>query len=517
MSFRMLISIWLLTAMALLCPVAVNAADCSHLRGLSLDHAGVTGGSIVAAGAFTAPGTDPARTQAYAQLPEFCRASGSSHPVADSRIRFEVWMPTTNWNGKLVGVGNGAWAGAFDYPAMAVALMEGYAVAGSDGGHEGSPLHADFAVGHPEKLIDFGYRAIHEMTVAAKSVVDAYYGKPARRALFASCSTGGRQGLMEAWRYPEDYDGISAMAPANRVPALMTSSLWVGSAVSIDPASRITPEGFGLAHRAALAQCDADDGVRDGVISAPQRCDFDPATLQCGAGTKDGSCLDGAQVAALRAIYQGPRNPRTGMPIYPGFARGSENLLLAQASGDGPITPALSYFRDLVFADPHWDFRHFDNDQDFARALSAHGDVTDVPPAGPGAYLARGRKLLLSHGWADPLVSPMASIDFYRGTMAALDAQAAANMRLFMIPGMGHCGGGSGPSTFDVLGVLDAWVETGQAPERIVVHNRPGMPSGTRPICPFPQEALYRGHGDTDDQGNFRCGVAASAAGRHGQ
>jgi hypothetical protein len=517
MSFRMLISSCLLAAMALLHPVVADASDCDHLRELPLAHAGITEATLVAAGAFTAAGTDPAKAQVYARLPGFCRARGSSHPVADSHIRFEVWMPTSRWNGKLVGVGNGAWAGVFDYPAMAAALAEGYAVAGSDGGHEGSPLDAGFAAGHPEKLIDFGYRAVHEMTVAAKHVVDAYYDKPAERALFASCSTGGRQALMEAWRYPDDYDGISAMAPANRVPALMTNSLWIGNAVSGDPASRIPPEGFALAHRAALAQCDAEDGVRDGVISAPLRCDFDPATLRCGPGAKAGSCLSGPQVAALRAIYQGPRNPRTGMQIYPGFARGSENLLPVQASGDGPIAPAMSYFRDLVFADPHWDFRHFDYDRDFARALSAHGDITDVPPTGPDAYLAHGRKLLLSHGWADPLVSPMASIDFYRGATAALDAQAAANMRLFMIPGMGHCGGGSGPSTFDVLGVLDTWVETGRAPERIVVHNRPGTPSSTRPICAFPREALYRGRGNPDDQGSFRCGVAAPPADRHGR
>jgi len=514
MSFRTLISIWLLAVVSLLRPVVASAADCDQLRELLLADAGITATAVVAAGTFTAPGSDPVQAQAYARLPAFCRASGNSHPVTDSTTRFEVWMPVSGWNGKLVGVGNGAWAGVFDYPAMATALAQGYAVAGSDGGHEGSPLDADFAAGHPEKLIDFGYRAIHEMTVAAKRVVDAYYDRPAAHALFASCSTGGRQALMEAWRYPDDYDGISAMAPANRVPALMTNSLWVGSAVSSDPASRIPPEGFELAHRAALAQCDADDGVSDGVISAPLRCDFDPATVQCGEGAETGRCLSAAQVAALRAIYQGPRNPRTGTPIYPGFARGSENLLPVQASGDGPIAPALSYFRDLVFADPHWDFRHFDYDRDFARALSAHGGITDVPATGPAAYLASGRKLLLSHGWADPLVSPMASIDFYRGATAALDAQAAANVRLFMVPGMGHCAGGSGPSSFDVLAVLDSWVESGRAPDRIVVHEQPGMPSATRPICSYPRESLYRGSGDPDDQGSFRCGVAP--AGRRG-
>ncbi|WP_426703046.1 tannase/feruloyl esterase family alpha/beta hydrolase [Rhodanobacter sp. Col0626] len=417
-------------------------------------------------------------------------------------------MPASGWNGKFVGVGNGAWAGSITYAAMIDPLSKGYATAATDDGHQGSQLDAGFAAGHPEKFIDFSYRGPHEMTVAAKAVIQAFYGRMTDRSLFVSCSTGGRQALMEAHRYPNDYDGISAMAPANPTVGLMVGSLWTSSATAKEAASRISPATFDLVHKAVLAACDADDGVRDGMISAPNRCHFDPAVLQCkrtgpGAGTTD--CLTAPQVTALRAIYQGPRNPRTGKPIFPGFEPGSENMFSIQASGSGPIVPVASYFRDLVFNDPQWDFRHFDYDKDVSRALAAHSRFVDVPPTGLGNYVASGRKLLMSHGWADPLVPPMTSVDFYRALTARLGAKEAANARLFMIPGMAHCTGGDGPFVFDVIAALDQWVATGRAPERIVVSNPPNAPARTRPICPYPQEAVYSGAGSTDDEKNFRC------------
>jgi pimeloyl-ACP methyl ester carboxylesterase len=473
---------------------AILGLPCEQLKSLDLAHTEITRAEVIGAGSFTSPDSE---ANQYSHLPPFCRVAGTLRPTADSDIRFEVWMPASGWNGKFVGVGNGAWAGAITYPSMIAPLSMGYATAASDTGHQGDSLDARFGVGHPEKFIDFGYRAVHETTIAAKAVIDAFYGKTANRSLFASCSTGGRQALMEAYRYPEDYDAISSMAPANPMVAVMASALWTGSATLKDPSSRMSPGKFALVHKAAVAACDANDGVKDGIISAPPRCHFNPAALQCKGADSD-NCLTVPQVAAMNAIYQGPRNPRTGKSIMPGFARGSEALLPIQSSGTEPFPAVVSYFRDLVFNDPKWDFRTLDYDTGVARALQAHSAIVDIPAAGLDKYLASGRKLLLSHGWADPLIPPTTSTDFY-------SELKSANARLFMIPGMGHCEGGDGPFVFDAIGTLDKWAATGQAPERIVVSNPPNAPSRTRPICPFPQEAVYSGTGSTDDEKNFRC------------
>jgi hypothetical protein len=484
---------------------SAQPVSCEQLEQLDLPQVDIARSNVIKAGAFNSG------EGAYSRLPSFCRVAGTIRPTSDSDIRFEVWMPASGWNGKFVGVGNGAWAGSIMYAAMIEPLSRGYATAASDSGHQGESLDASFAAGHPEKLVDFGHRGTHEMTVAAKAIIAAYYGRNTSRSLFASCSTGGRQALMEAYRYPEDYDGISSMAPANPMIGLMVSSLWTGSATARDPASHISPAQFAFVHEAAVKSCDADDGVVDGIISAPRQCHFDPAELECkGAnagniGADTPGCLTKTQVASLLAIYQGPRNPRTNESIFPGFERGSEAMLPIQTSGTAPFPAVLSYFRDLVFMDPKWDFRTFDYDKDVTDALHRHSDIVDIPSTGLDRYLASGRKLLLSHGWADPLIPPMTSVNLYQELTARLDAQKAQNARLFMIPGMGHCGGGNGPFAFDVIGAIDQWVESGRAPNRIVASNPPGTPVRTRPLCPFPEQAIYSGMGSTDDEKSFRC------------
>ncbi|HVY83096.1 MAG TPA: tannase/feruloyl esterase family alpha/beta hydrolase [Steroidobacteraceae bacterium] len=485
-----------------------HAADCEGLTALKLPHTEITLAQSVAAGAFqpppgaAAPGTPPA---AYSHLPPFCRVAGTSRPTADSDIRFEVWMPASGWNGKFVGVGNGVWAGSITYFSMVEPLAKGYATAASDDGHQGSPLDASFVAGHPEKLVDFGHRAPHEMTVAAKAIVAAFYGKNVNRSLFVSCSTGGRQGLMEAYRYPRDYDGISSMAPANPMTTLMVSSLWTGYATLKDAASHIPPPKFAVVHKAAVAACDADDSVKDGIISTPRKCHFDPSALACKGGDAP-DCLTAAQLAALRAIYQGPRNARTGQEIYPGFEPGSEMMFPIQTTGPEPFGAATTYLKSLVFKDPSWDFRRFDYDKDVALAVQTGGAQLDVPPTGLEAFFKDGRKLLLSHGWADGLIPPMSTVNFYTALAQRLGPKkTAAGTRLFMIPGMGHCAGGDGPFVFDAITTLDQWVDSGKAPERIVVSNPPGAPVRTRPLCPWPQEAVYSGTGSTDDEKSFKC------------
>lgn len=489
-----------------------QATECEQLAQLKLPNITITGAATVAAGKFTPPpgpptiGLPPAD---YSRLPPFCRVAGTIKPTSDSDIRFEVWMPSADWNGKFVGVGNGVWAGSITHFAMIEPLSRGYATAATDDGHQGSPLDASFAAGHPEKLVDFGHRAVHETTVAAKAIIDAFYSKKASRSLFVSCSTGGRQGLMEAHRYPEDYDGISSMAPANPMVPLMMSSLWTGYVALKDDASRIPPPKFSVIKKAALAACDADDGLKDGIISAPRSCRFDPAALQCkGADAPD--CLTASQVTAVRSVYEGPRNARTGKPIFSGFERGSEAMFPIQTMGPEPFGAATTYMRSVVFGDPTWDFRKFDYDKDVDRALKAGSAALDVPPTGLDKFFAGGRKLLLSHGWADGLIPAMSTVNFYTDLSKHLGPQkTAAGTRLFMIPGMGHCAGGDGPFLFNAISTIDQWVETSRAPERIVVSNPPGAPARTRPLCPYPQEAVYSGKGSTDDESSFKCASRA--------
>ncbi|HUN76498.1 MAG TPA: tannase/feruloyl esterase family alpha/beta hydrolase [Steroidobacteraceae bacterium] len=491
----------------------VHATECSQLASIkTIPHVEITLAESVAAAAFRPPaGAGPGfgvPPGAYSHLPAFCRVAGTIRPTPDSDIRFEVWMPASHWNGKFLGTGNGVWAGSITYFSMVAPLSMGYATAATDDGHQGSPLDAGFAEGHPEKLVDFGYRAVHEMTSTAKALIVAFYGSGAQRSLFVSCSTGGRQGLMEAYRYPSDYDGISAMAPANPMVGLMVSSLWTGEATLKDPASQIPPPKFAMVHKAALEACDARDGVKDGIISSPQTCHFDPAVLQCKSA--DGpDCLTGPQVAALRAIYQGPRNPRTGRSIFPGFEPGSEGQLPIQTMGPKPFGAAETYMADLVFNDAHWDFRSFDYDRDVARAMSAGSAQLDVPAGGLKSFLAAGHKLLLSHGWADGLIPPMSTVNFYVQLTRELDPAEARNAHLYMIPGMNHCAGGDGPFLFDPISTVDEWVASGHAPERIVVANPPGAPARTRPLCPYPKVARYVGRGSTDEEQNFRCALPA--------
>lgn len=488
------------------------AASCGALAGeLKVPNTTITLTTEVAAGAFKLPGGGGGPggpPMSLAALPAFCRVAGTIRPTPDSDIRFEVWMPLSGWNGKFVGGGNGVWAGSIAYGDMVSPLARGFATAASDVGHQGSPVDGSFLSGHPEKLIDFGHRAVHETAVAAKAIISAFYGNAPTRSLYVSCSTGGRIGLMEAYRYPQDYDGISAMAPANPMVPLMVSSLWTGAATMKDPASSIPRPKFTLVQQAVLAACDANDGVKDGIITNPPACHFDPGVLECKAGESGDAtdCLTAPQVAALRAIYTGPKNPRTGQQIYPGFSVGSEAQTPVLTLGKEPFPVATTFFRSPVFNDPTWDFRSFDYDHDVERAVAYGSAALDVPPTGLERFFAGNRKLLLSHGWADGLIPPQSTVNFYQALVNDIGPRRArTDARLFMVPGMGHCGGGSGPSSIDMLGAIDQWVQTGKAPEQLVASNPPGQPVRTRPLCAHPKVVKYSGHGDTDQAQNFRC------------
>ncbi len=503
-----IISTAVISLLFLALPVAAAPATCDSLASLTLPDGKITSASLVEAGQFTPPAGGlmmggPGGLAVFKNAPAFCRVTATLTPTTDSDIKIEVWMPSEKWNGKLVGIGNGVWAGSIMHSALAEPLSRGYATVATDTGHVGSGMDARFAVNHREKLIDFGYRAVHEMTLKAKAILEAYYGRKEHLSLWVSCSTGGRQGLMEAYRYPEDYDGISSMAPANPMVGLMIGSLWTGYAAMKDEAYRLP--NIMISNKAYIEQCDETDGLKDGIVSDPEQCSYDPGIIQCKEGDQN-DCLTAKQVVALRDIYAGTKNPRTGELVFAGFPPGSEQQLMALTSGPEPFRVATSYFRDIVFENPQWDFRAYDYDKDLESSFKAGSDILDVPSNGFTRFFEGGGKLLLSHGWADGLIPAPNTVAFYKSMIANMDPEKAAeSVRLFMLPCVGHCGGGEGPSMVDMLSVIDKWVSEGKAPESIIASRPPDQKTMTRPICPYPQIAKYKGTGDIDDAANFEC------------
>ena len=487
---------------------AERPVPCESLASLTLPDAKVTRAERVSAGAFAAPAPPPIPVQPdYSRLPAFCRVAATISPTPDSAIKMEIWMPAEGWNGKFVGVGNGGFSGAIWYFAMVEPLSRGYAVAGTDTGHEGGQADASFAIGHPERLVDYGWRAVHEMTVKSKAIIARHYGTTASRSYWVGCSSGGRQGLKEAQRFPDDYDAISAGAPANNWVPLMAYSAKVQRLIT-DPRAGIPRAGLTLLKEAAIAACDARDGVTDRVVEDPRRCTFDPGTLQCPAGSST-NCLTTEQVDTARAIYAGVANPRSGETMMPGPTPGGEAAWSAFSPKAFPI--GANYWRDQVMGNPNWDVASLDLDADVARARTLDRAELTTTHADLRPFFARGGKLLLWHGWTDGLIPAQNSIDYYESVRGASGTSATASMRLFMMPGVDHCTGGEGTFMMDALGVLDAWAETSQPPDRIVARrNLKDGTQRTRPLCSYPHVAVYRGQGSTDDERNFECKVPAA-------
>jgi feruloyl esterase len=476
------------------------AASCESLTSLSLKNTTVTMAKTVGAGEFVSPlpGRGPNSNAVFQKLPAFCRVAARLKPAADSDIKIEVWLPVSGWNGKLQSVGNGAWAGTISYPAMAQALAAGYAAASTDTGHEGNT--PDFIPGHPDKLADFIHRSVHEMTVAAKGIVDGFYGSPPKYSYWNGCSTGGRQAFTEAQRYPDDYDGIIAGAPAAYVTRLQGMQVWVAQQAHREESGYIPQEKFALIHNAVLAACDALDGVKDGVLEDPTKCKFDPKVLACKQG--DGpNCLNAAQVETARMIYAGPSE--NGKNVYPGLEPGSEtgwNML----AGPRPMSLAVEMYKYAAF-NGNWEMKGF-TVADIDRFEKEKGPVVNSVDPNLKPFFSRRGKLLIYHGWADPGVPPMGTVNYYNAVRETVGAQADDSIRLFMVPGMGHCAGGDGTSTFDMVKALEQWVEQGKAPERIEASRvRDGRVDRTRPLCAYPKVAVYNGSGSTDDAANFSC------------
>ncbi len=479
--------------------LAQTPQACEGLRSLSLTNTTITTSAVVT-GSFTPPGSsNPNAT--ISNLPPFCRVAATLKPTTDSEINTEIWLPMSGWNRRLQSVGNGAWAGVIPYAAMAAAVTGGYVTAGTDTGHVGNT--ASFVPGHPERLVDYGYRSVHEMTIAAKAVIRAFYGEAQRYSYWNGCSTGGRQGLMEAQRFPADYDGIIAGAPVNARVHQMIWELWVARAVHKDAASYIPPAKYRLLNDAALAKCDAADGLKDGLITSPDRCRVDPSELRC-TGADGPSCLTPAQVDAAKKIYAPATNPRTGREIFPALQPGSE-LGWAGLAGPEPVREAVEFFQYVVSNDPKWDFRTLDFDADVARAEKAASQIIDAVDPNLQPFFARGGKVLMYHGWNDQLVAPMNSVNYYQAVVAATKG-SADSIRLFMMPGVTHCRGGVGPDNFDRMAAIERWVEGSEAPRQIIAeHLTKGVVDRRRPLCPHPQVAVYGGTGSVDEAQNFAC------------
>jgi feruloyl esterase len=495
-------------------PAASNGTACSSLAALTIPTITIRSATATAAGPFTPPGASSAMT-----LPSFCRVEATARPTSDSEIKFEVWIPPAEaWNGKLEGVGNGGYSGAIGYAAMALGLRRGYAVVSTDTGHAGDDMK--FGQGHPEKIVDWAYRSVHLMTDAAKVIVRDAQGRFADKAYFVGCSSGGHQAMSEAQRYPDDYDGIVAGDPAHNRIRQTFGFLYSWVAMHGADGKPIAPlNKLQLVTKAVVESCDALDGLKDGVVDDPRRCHFDPAKLACKSGDEP-TCLTAPQVDAVRKMYEGVKNPRTGEQIFTGWPRGSEGF------GDNPIQSwrqyvldppepmRLGFFRYFLFHDPNWDYRTIDYDRDLAYAEQRLPFMSavekDLTP-----FRKRGGKMVMYTGWADPVVPPQDTVAYYDAAVKANGGPDKTRefFRLFMAPGMGHCSGGPGPNQFDALSALEQWVEKNVAPEKLIAsHSTNGKIDRTRPLCVYPQVAHYKGTGSSDEAANFSCVADAPAA-----
>jgi feruloyl esterase len=489
----------------------------ASLRGLP--NTTITSAATVS-GTFTPPGGEGA--QPIQALPSFCRVTATLKPSPVSDVKIEVWMPTESWNGKLQGVGNGGLAGTITYGALAPAIKSGYASVSTDTGHVASDTTW---LPNLEKEKDYGYRAIHGMTVAAKAIVQSFYGKAAKRSYFNGCSTGGGQAFGEVQLYPDDYDGVVAGAPQDFPTHLRAADIWEFQALTNDPANHLPKATLALVTSAVLSQCGGKEGAADGFLSSdPRTCRFDPEQLLCKEGQDAATCLTPPQVKAVQTIYAGYVDARTKRQIWPGELRGTEAPMgpgavgwqISGMNGPMPFAGAAQFYSIGVLEQPDADYHTMDVDSAVGIAEKKFPFI-DHTSTDLEAFTRRGKKLLIYHGLSDPLISPLNTLDYYGSvvetvqTKRHLDESAALaetqkSVRVFLVPGMGHCGGGPGVASFDAVSALDQWVEYGTAPEKIVAsHMTNGAPEFSRPLCPYPKEAEYSGSGDRAAASNWVC------------
>jgi hypothetical protein len=515
----------ILSMVALAAAPAAAATTCESLSGVELADTTITAATTVSTGTFTVPGGRGGR--ALDHLPTFCQVHGVIKPTRTSMIHFEVWLPTDTWNGRLQVVGNGGLAGTIGYAAMAGALRDGFATASTDTGHT-SAEPPTWLEDH-ERLVDYSYRGLHLTTMNAKVIVNQFYSQSPKYAYYTGCSTGGKQGLMEAQRYPADFDGILAGDAANFWTHQMASEVWNG-VVTSSPDTNLSKAKLQLVQDAAIAACDKLDGAADGLVSDPMHCTFDPGVLECKGESDSADCLTAAQVGAVRKVYSGPVNPRTGQSVYPGLYPGGEmgwasGVVINRGNTSG--VSSNTFWSFAMFDNPDWPFRSFDFDKDLARADAQLAPVTNATDPNLDEFERLGHKMIYYHGAADPLIPAQNGIDYYDSVVKAQNGlqQTQAFYRAFLVPGLYHCSGGPGPIAFgtsgqppkgqedadhDILLALQRWVESGTAPNQVIATRyKDGDASKgvefQRPLCAYPQVAVYKGSGDMNDAANFSC------------
>jgi len=482
--------------------------SCESLASLHLSETTITGATEITSGSFQPPFGPP-----LSGLPAFCRVTLTVSP----QINVEVWLPLVTWNGRFQAVGGGGYAGVISYGALAIALRAGYATASTDTGHSAvTQPGGSFALTPSGQLDfpiieDFAFRSEHQMTLKGKTVLQDFYGRPAAFAYWNGCSTGGRQGLMEAQRFPDDYDGILAGAPAINWSKFIPAEFWP-QLVMLQAHDFVPQCKFAAANAAAIAACDGLDGVVDGVIDDPRACHFDPASL-IGTTTPCGT-ITATDADIIRAIWQGPRGPQ-GQFLWFGLEPGASFTGLAntQDASDGlPFPIATDWIKFFLLQNPGWDWHtatYPEFVQLFRQSVEEYSRVIATDDPNLDAFEDHGGKLIIWHGWADQLIFPRGTIQYYERVQQAMGGGRRTDefARLFMAPGVAHCGGGTGPAPADPFGALVNWVEHHQAPDQLLATktDATGAVVESRPLCPFPLEARYTGHGSTNDAANFTC------------
>ncbi len=522
---------------------AQTPAACEKLASLSLPNATITLAQVVDAGKFVAPDNPAGRggggssalagtigavpdvpgrvtantaglglgynggkgIPAYSTLPAFCRVALTLKPSAVSDIRVEVWLPVAGWNGRFRGTSPNGLGGVINYNAMAVGLTDGFAVASTDHGHQGGST-AWMLV--PDKVTDFAGRAMHETTVVGKALTSAYYGSAPKYSYMIECGGGSAAALHEVQQFPSDYNGVVVGGHAAHLTRQIFGQIWLWQATHENGKPILPPAKLQVIHDAVLAKCDLLDGVKDGLLENPTRCTFDPKEIACKTG--DGpNCLNPAQVEAVRKIYAGPINPRTKERVWSPLYRGSELDWGFFTDAPAPIGIATGTLRDAILKDPKWDYRTSPVDYDRDVAAADRSDVARVNASNAdiSPFVRGGGKLILSGGWNNALVPAGAVVDYYARVQTTIGRAATARaVRLYMVPGMIECNGGPGTDTFDMLSVMRSWIEDGQAPNAVIASRvEHGKVVRTRPLCPYPQTATYRGKGSTDDASSFVC------------
>jgi len=499
----------------LLSSLPAAAETCEGLATVALPNAKITSARVIEAGKFVPPpppegvGNFGGPRPRVDDLPAFCRVTATLNPSSDSDIKAEFWMPVSGWNGRLQPTASGVFLGMISYANLANILRTAAATAASDNGHMGGS--AQFALGHPEKLKDFAERAGHETLLDSKLLVATFYGKPQSLAVMIECGGGGRTAITEIQRYPDDLDMAMVGGLDTDSTHHTLGQMWVWQATHNDPAANLSPEQFSILNKAALEACDARDGAKDGLIQDPTKCKFDPGVLECKNGG-GANCLTRPQVEAARKIYSPVRNSRTGEYLLGPLMPGSE-LGWGVMAGAQPFPYSVEFFRYLVFKDANWDYktRPVNFDSDVAAANTPENQILNAKNPDLSKFFAHGGKLILVGGWNDTAIAPSTNYDYYNAVTARLGKRARNSIRLFMVPGMGHCPGGNGPSTFDLdtLSMLDQWKQTNKAPEQTIAQHRTnGQPDRKVLVCAYPKIAAYNGSGSQDDPANFSCKIS---------